>query len=135
MSLAEAAEEIEALRLEVNASARDLSNNETTLQILKTEVEYKAAIVDAWPRNLFADRLTYFGTALLGVASGTFIILGAPLDQFLLAPLVLWIAGFLLLGVGLGGVAIRESHRWDYFKVEFEIPEKVRLRSLRKRML
>ncbi len=114
---------------EMNEVSGDLTSNAQSFEVLKNEAAYKGAIVDAWPRDIFADRLTYFGTALLGVGSGTFILLGAPISLVLLAPMILWATGFVLLGWGLTGVREREAHRWDFFKTEFKLSDRKKTKS------
>ena len=124
-----AAIKLDKMVREMNEASEDLTSTAQSFEVLRNKAAYKGAIVDAWPRDIFADRLTYFGTALLGVGSGTFILLGAPISLVLLAPMILWATGFVLLGWGLTGVREREAHRWDFFKTEFKLSDRKKTKS------
>lgn len=100
---------------------RDLGTWRNMLQ--KADADYKAVVVNAWPKSVFADRMTYLGTALLGAGSGTYALFGTPLElgPSLVPALVLWGIGLVLLLAGLFGVRKRERLKWEFFTERFEV--------------
>lgn len=116
---------LENIHREMSVVQADFANLGDVLEVMKADADYKAVVVDAWPKSVFADRMTYLGTALLGAGSGTYAIFGTPLElgPSLVPALVLWGIGLALLLAGLFGVRERERLKWDFFTERFDVPK------------
>ncbi len=107
----------------MQAADSNLTNISGILDVMKKDADYKGVVVSSWPKNVFADRMTYLGTVLVATGTGTSAFLGVPTEigAVLLPPASLWISGFVLLVWGLIGVRRREALKWSYFTEEFDV--------------
>ncbi len=118
-----------SLRNEMDLAQANFANLGDVLEVMKAEADFKGVIVNSWPKNVVADRMTYLGAAFLAAGSGAFTVFaavfGLPLDTLLalIPPAFLWAPGVLLLVWGLWSLRRTEKHRWAYFQEQFEIPE------------
>ncbi len=119
---------LENLRNEMDLVLTNFANLGDMLDVLKAEADFKGVIVNSWPKNVVADRMTYLGAAFLAAGSGAFtvfaFVFGLPLNALvtLIPPAFLWAPGILLLTWGLWSLRKTERRRWDYFQQQFEIP-------------
>ncbi len=113
------------VREEMQEASGNLANISDVLDVMKKDADYKGVVVSSWPKNVFADRMTYLGTILIAAGSGTYALLGIPTEigVVLLPPAILWAFGFVLLVWGLIGVRRREAFKWSYFTKEFDVAE------------
>ncbi len=113
------------IKEEIQATRAYLGNLSEVNEVMKRDADLKAVVVNTWPKNVFADRMTYLGTVLVAAGTGTYAFLGVPTEigAVLLPPAILWISGFVLLVWGLVGVRRREALKWFYFTREFDIAE------------
>lgn len=123
--LAGALDSLGKMQEEIHATSTHLGNLSEVNQVMKRDADLQAVVVNTWPKNVFADRMTYLGTVLVAAGTGTYAFLGAPTEigAVLLPPAILWISGFVLLVWGLIGVRRREALKWSYFTKEFDVAE------------
>jgi hypothetical protein len=110
---------------EVAAVRSNLDRLGELLEVSRREADYKGVIVNAWPRNVVADKMTYLGAALVAAGSAAFAIVGFPslTDSVVLVPVTFWGLGIVLLIDGLWSLRRWERHRWAYFRKQFGVPE------------
>jgi len=112
---------LDTLRNNMGEAVADLDSVTSYVQLSTAEAAYKSTIVNAWPPHGLADKVLYLGTALLGVGSAAFALLGFPLGLALAPALMFWTLGILFVVGGLFTLARWERMRRDYFMVQFDI--------------
>lgn len=132
-----AARDLSRLQSEMLSARNDFRVVGEDMEAAKKEVEYRSALLVAYPSSGFLDKVSYLGTALLGAGGAAFLVettyaLGSI--RYLPA-VVLWLSGGGLIAYSLWGLVGWERSRWDFYAEQFNVPEKYRPRVLRKALL
>jgi len=92
------------------------------LEVRKAEAEYKTTIVNAWPADLVAERVSYLGTGILAAGGAAYALSGYPSVSYVLLPtLVLWGVGLGLLLFGISRLVKNQRARFAFFRRQFAL--------------
>lgn len=101
---------------------RTVNSIKEILEVRKAEAEYKTTIVNAWPSDVVAERVSYLGTAAVAAGGAAYALSGYPHVSFALLPTaVLWAAGLGLLSFGVYRLVKNQRERFEFFRRQFKL--------------
>jgi hypothetical protein len=110
------------LRSQIGKVEGTVSSIKDILEVRKAEAEYKTTIVNSWPVDLVAERVSYLGTGVLAAGGAAYALSGYPsVSNALLPTLILWAVGLGLLILGISRLVKNQRDRFDFFRRQFKL--------------
>jgi len=110
------------LKSQIARVGNSVTSIKEILEVRKAEAEYKTTIVNAWPADLVAERVSYLGTGILAAGGAAYALSGYPSVSYTLLPtLLLWGVGLGLLLFGIWRLRKNQRERFDFFRQQFKL--------------
>lgn len=112
---------IQAIASEIVLARERLSAAKEVMEVRKAEAEYKCSIVEAWPNDQVAERVSYLGAGIFAAGGAAYALTGYPTHSLsLVPPILFWACGFGLLVFGIWRVNKNQRDKETFFKSQFE---------------
>ena len=109
------------LAAEIALARERLSAAKEIMEVRKAEAEYKCSIIEAWPEDQVAERVSYLGAGIFAAGGAAYALTGYPTHSLsLVSPVLFWLVGLALLVLGIWRVNKNQRNKEGFFRAQFE---------------